>query len=299
MIGSISMGLRLLSLVLCIKVFGLCIVNESNAKFATSDTLTTVYYEYIAFTEAYENQDPKNSVSSSNLLLVNTLSSLVELEFMPTARLSVKLNEKTDKPNCGLFKLMNSERALQYYYSLPIGFIQTHRFYIRQGMGVLSPSLLNENGEIKQIGNLFDVYVDAKLILWDNISQGDFIDAAVKRIPEKNKVRIQGLTSYSSMAKMIHRSRADFGIMLPLEVAHFENKFYPLDLFAYRIAGTEALSSVHIMCNRNNASKEFLGIVDEAMQELYKTPEFVAANTFKVVPQEIPAILEAIEALQE
>lgn len=293
------MGLRLLNLVLCFQVFCLCVVNVSNANNAASDTPTTVYYEYIPFTEAYKTQDPKNSVSSSNLLLVNTLSSLVEIEFMPRARLSVKLNERTDKPICSLFKLMNSERALQYYYSLPVGFIQTHRFYSRQGMGVLSPSLLNENGEIKQIRDLFDVYVDAKLMLWDNISQGDLIDAAVKSIPEKNKVRIQGLTSYSSMAQMIHRSRADFGIMLPFEVAYFENKFYPLDLSAYRIAGAEALSAVHMMCNKRKASKEFLSIVDIALLELYKTPEFIAANTFEVSSKEIPAILHAIEALQE
>jgi hypothetical protein len=299
MIGSVSMGLRLLSLVLCIKVFGLCVVYESNANSATSDTLTTVYYEYIPFTEAYNTQDPKNSVSSSNLLLVNTLSSLVELEFMPTARLTVKLNEKTDKAICSLFKLMNSDRAQQYYYSLPVGFVQTHRFYSRQGIGILPPSLLNEDGELTQLADLFDVYTDAKLILWDNISQGDFIDAAVKSIPEKNKVRIQGLTSYGSLAKMINRARADFAIMLPFEIAHFENKFYPLDLLAYRIAGVEPTSSVHMMCNKSKASKEFISIVDATMRELYKKPEFVAANTFKVASQEIPAILQAIDALQE
>lgn len=293
------MDLRLLRFMLCAAVFCLSVVNESNANSATSNTPTTVYYEYIPFTEAHKNKDPKNSVSSSNLLLVNKLSSRIKLEFMPTARLIVKLDETTDKAICALFKLKNSKRSLQYYLSLPVGFVQTPRFYLRNEMGVLAPSLLNENGEIKQLADLFVVYADAKFMLWDNISQGDYIDAAVKNVPEKNKLRIQGLTSYSSLAKMINRSRADFAIMLPLEIAHFENKFYPLDLMTYRIEGVEPVSSVHMMCNRNKASKEFLRIVDGTIQELYKTPEFTSANIFKVEAKEVPSVLQAIEKVKK
>ena len=293
------MGLRLLSHMLCAAVFGLSVVNESNANSSNSDTPTAVYYEYIPFSEVLKNKDPKNSVSASNLLLVNKLSSLVKLEFMPTARLSVKLDEKTDQAICALFKLVNSARELQYYYSLPIGFVQTHRFYVRQGIGVLPPSLLNEKGEIKQIAKLFDVYSDAKLMLWDKIVQGDFIDAAVKSIPEKNKVSVQGLTSYSNLANMINRSRADFAIMPPLEVARFENTFYPLDLLVYRIEGVEPVSTVHMICNRNEASKQFLSKVDATLRELYKTPAFTAANIFKVEAKEVPSVLQAIEELKK
>lgn len=293
------MGLRLLSILLCVAIFCLSVVNSSNASDAKSDTPTTIYYEYIPFTEAYKNTDPKTSASSSNLLLVSALSSRAKLEFMPTARLTVKLDEKTDKAICALFKLMSKERALQYYYSLPVGFVQTHRFYMREEMGLLPESLLNDKGEIKQIAEVFDVYSDAKLMLWKNISQGDFIDAAVKRVPDSNKAYIQGLTSYGSLAKMINRARADFAIMLPLEVAHFEENFYPLDLLTYRIEGVEPVSSIHMMCNKSEASKQFLQTVDETIRILYKTPEFVSANTLNVLAKEVPSVLEAIEKIRK
>lgn len=294
-----TLGFRFFKLMLHILIFSQgMLTSESNASDAISDLPITVYYEYLVFTEAHKNQDPQNAASASNLLLLDELSSQVTVEFMPTARLAVNLNTSTAIPVCALFKLANSERVSKYYFSLPVGLLQTHRFYSRAGMGALQPSLLNEQGAIKQISTLFDIYPEAKLMLWDNISQGDFIDAALKHVPEKNKERIQGLTSYGSLGQMISRERADFAIMLPHEIAHFENKFHPLNLLAYRIDGVEPVSTMHMMCNKNNASKRFLKTVDTALRELYKTPEFVSANTFKVATEEVPFVLQAIERLQ-
>ncbi|MFT6267815.1 MAG: hypothetical protein ACJAVV_000614 [Alphaproteobacteria bacterium] len=123
------------------------------------------------------------------------------------------------------------------------------------------------------------------------ISQGNLIDKALEVVPDKNKVRIQGITLYGRLAKMISRSRADFAIMLPAEITYFENKSQSLDLLSYRIAGIEPISTVYMMCNKNKASKKFLETVDAAIRELYQTPELISANTCKVIAKEVPLVV--------
>ncbi len=292
---------RLFKLMLCFAVFSMVIFfNESNASETISDTPTIVYYEHVPFIDAYENhQDPMTAVSASNLILVNKLSSQINTKFLPSARLLTKFEEITDTAICALFKFKNSERVLQYEFSLPVGFIQTHRLYVRSGMGPLSPALLNEQGEVKQISDLFETYPDAKLMLWDKISQGELIDKAMNDIPEKNKILIKGLASYAGLAKMISRSRADFAIMIPSAVTEFENEFYPLELLSYRMEGVEPISTIHMMCNKNKASTTFLETVDATLRELYKTPEFLSANTLNVSVKEAPLVIDAIEKAKE
>jgi len=118
-------------------------------------------------------------------------------------------------------------------------------------------------------------------------------------IPEKNKILIKGLASYAGLAKMISSSRADIAIMIPSAVTEFENEFYPLDLLSYRMEGVEPISTIHMMCNKNKASTTFLETVDATLRELYKTPEFLSANTLNVSVKEAPLIIDAIEKAKE
>jgi hypothetical protein len=273
-------------------------IHESNASKTTSNNPTIVYHEHLPFTDAYKNQDPKTAVSAAKLLLINSLSTRIETQFLPSARLLTKLEENNGTSICALFKLKTAERVSQYDFSLPISFMQTHRLFVRKGIGALPPTLLNAQGEIKEISDLFDTYLDAKIILWDKISQGELIDKSIKNIPEKNKFVIQSPTEYAHLAKMINRSRADFAILYSAAVTEFENEFYPLGLLSYRIEGVEPISSVHIMCNKNKASSRFLATVNEAIIELYKTPQFVSANILNVSPNEVPLIIDAIEKIK-
>lgn len=290
---------RFLRLMLYLSIFSISIfMNISIASKAISGEPTIVYYEHVPFIEAYKNQIPNTAVSSSNLLLVNKLSSQISIQFLPSARLSNKFKEVTDIAICALFKFKTSERALQYDFSLPVGFVLNNRFYVGQEKGALPRSLLNEQGEVKHISALFDYYPDAKLMLLGNISQGEFIDKAIKDIPEKNKIIISGLTSYTSLVKMISRSRADFAIMSPYAVTEFEHEADTLDLLSYRMQGVELISTIHMMCNKNKASTKILAMVDATLRALYQTPEFLLANTVNMSAKEAPLIIDVIEKVK-
>ncbi len=257
-----------------------------------------VYYEDIYFTEAYTNQDPKNAISAAMLAVANRLPSNVNIEFLPTARLNIKFEEETKSSVCALFKLKSTERESKYYFSLPIGFMQTHRLFLREDMEPLHPSLLNKEGEVKQIPALFDFYPEAKIILWENISHGDYLDNALNKVAYKNKAFVQGMTSHVNLAKLVVHSRADFAIMPPAELAHIEGNLRSMGLVSYRIAGIEPVIKVYMMCNKNEASKKFIQTVDAAIRELYDSPEYMSANLLNISANEVPFVIEAINKVK-
>lgn len=291
---------RFIKLFLIFSAYSLCFCAAvSNANQANLDAAVYLHYEDMYFTEAHKNQDPKNAVSAAMLLVVNELSNKVQIEYLPTARSIIKFSEDTDDAICALFKLKSSEREARYYFSLPIGFMQTHRLFLRKDMGPLDASLINKQGELKQISNLFEVYPDKTLILWENISQGDYIDRALDKVAEKNKVSIQGMTSYTNLAKLILRSRADFAILPPAELTHHEKDASSLNLLSYRIEGIEPVSKVYMMCNKSDASKRFLATVNKIIRGLYKTPEYMSASLLNVSKNEAPFVVNAIEDVKQ
>jgi uncharacterized protein (TIGR02285 family) len=219
------------------------------------------------------------------------------LKFLPTIRLLAELDIDTEQSKCALFKLKTAERLDNYYFSLPISFLSTNRLYLRPGMQALSVDLLNEDGEIKNITSLFNDNQNT-ILLWQDISYGELVDAALRKIPSKNKIIIKGLTSHGSSAKMIERGRTNYAILFPSEVAEFESEMQPFDLLSYRIDGTEPISTGHLMCNKTDASKAWLDKFNAVLVELYESPEFIKANTFKISSQEKILVLNAINQLK-
>ncbi|MFT4653370.1 MAG: hypothetical protein ACJA0G_001576 [Kangiellaceae bacterium] len=255
---------------------------------------TTIYYDYIPFTKAYGTQQPKSAVSAANLLLLNNISEKVDVQFLPTIRLLSELEQDTQMSVCSLFKIKTDERSQSHYFSLPISFLSTNRLYLRRGIAPLSSSLLNAEGELKSLSSLF-IGNDKVIMLWDFISYGNLIDQAIKTIPSNNKIVIQGLTSHSSLAKMIERGRTDYAVMFPSEIVEFENNAQPLDLLSYRIEGVKPISTGHLMCKKNEASKAFLKMANNKLLELYKSPSFIEANTLNVTQQERALVINEIK----
>lgn len=274
------------------------IAHKSNASDSLSNTPMYVYYEDIYFTEAYTNQDPKNAVSAATLSVAKRLPSDVNIEFLPTARLNIKFEEETENSVCALFKLKSTERESKYYFSLPIGFMQTHRLFLRQDMAPLHASLVNKEGEVIQIASLFDFYPEAKIILWENISHGDYLDNALKQVANKNKAFVQGMTSHVNLAKLVVHSRADFAIMPPAELVHVEGNSTSMGLMSYRIAGIEPVIKVYMMCNKNEASKKLVNAVNAVIRDLYNSPEYMSASLLNVVANEVPFVVDAINKVK-
>jgi hypothetical protein len=94
---------------------------------------------------------------------------------------------------------------------------------------------------------------------------------------------------------MIERGRTDYAVMFPSEIVEFENNAQPLDLLSYRIEGVKPISTGHLMCKKNEASKAFLKMANNKLLELYKSPSFIEANTLNVTQQERALVINEIK----
>jgi uncharacterized protein (TIGR02285 family) len=260
----------------------------------TASKQTTIYYDYLPFVEANKTRKAESSVAAANLLLLRNIPKQIDVQFRPTIRLLSELEEETERSVCSLFKLKTDERSESFYFSLPISFLSTNRLYLQKGIPPLEPALLNDEGELKALSSLFEGN-NKIMMLWDFVSYGNVIDEAIKTIPSKNKIVIQGLTSHDSLAKMIERGRTDYAIIFPSEIAAFENNSQVFDLLSYRIAGVKAVSTGHLMCNKNETSKAFLQGVNDTLVQLYKSPAFIKANTLNVTPEEAALVIKEIK----
>ena len=287
---------KILKISINVVTFIFVFANVTSALQANESKKTTIYYDYLPFSSAYETQTTENIVSAPALLLLNNISSPIDVQFLPTTRLISELNNTNERVVCSLFKLKTDERSENYHFSLPVSFIINNRLYLRSDMRPIPATLLNKDGELKTLSSLFTGN-NKVIMLWDIISYGNLVDEVLKTIPAKNKVIIQGLSSHGSLTKMIERGRTDYAIMFPSEVTDFENDSKPLHLLSYRIAGVKPVSSGHIMCNKNQASKDFLRIVNNKLIELYKSPSFVTANTLNISSKETELIIKEIKKM--
>lgn len=273
----------------------LLIIIISTTSHASAHTKIKVYYDYRVFTEARETGEPKNPVSASNLLLTNAIEDLADIEFVPTIRLFNELEANPNVPLCALFKLKTAERAEGYAFSLPISFLSNNRLFLRRGLDLISPELLDENGAVSDLVELFGPDSTERIMLWEHISYGEAVDQAFTEIPSRNKQVIQVESSHGSLLKMIDRGRTDYAIIYPSEVADFEREFHDLDLKSYPIAGMPLVSTGHLMCTKNPASKAFLAQVDTIIRDLYQSTEFIEASTLGIADVEADIITKEIQ----
>ena len=285
---------------LLIKLFPMFLflfTHNASADLQNEDDKPTIYFEYFPFVQAYKTQQAGNAVSATNLLFLKNTKNEAVIKFLPSIRLQTELNADTEKPICALFKLKTRERSDKYYFSLPISFLPTNRLYLRPEMPPLPLELLNEKGELKYIRPLFNDNQNT-ILYWDSISYGELVDDALKNLPSENKVVISGVSSNGLLINMIEHSRADYAIMFPSEVAEFGSKEPGFDLLSYKISGIEPISTGHLMCNKNEASKAWLSKFNNILVEMYQSAEFTKANTFDITPQEEILVIKAINQVK-
>jgi uncharacterized protein (TIGR02285 family) len=267
--------------------------HNTSADLLNEDDKPTIYFEYYPFVEAYKSQQAGNAVSATNLLFLQNTKNEAAIKFLPSIRLQTELNADTEKPICALFKRKTRERLDKYYFSLPISFLPTNRLYLRPGMPPLPLELLNEKGELKYIAPLFDDNQNT-ILFWDGISYGELVDDVLNKLSSENKVVISGVSVNGLLINMIEHRRADYAIMFPSEVVEFGNKDPAFDLLSYKINGVEPVSTGHLMCNKNEASKAWISKFNNILVEMYQSAEFTKASTFNITPQEEILVINAI-----
>ncbi|CAH9062647.1 hypothetical protein PSECIP111951_04021 [Pseudoalteromonas holothuriae] len=224
-----------------------------------------------------QEKPPTGIANNTNLLVINALKKELITLVPASYKRALRAMHESEDAICVQNRIKTPSRLSKFLFSLPINIYLSHRLYQHKQAVPLGSSLLNADGEVESLANVFYKYKSALIVLTPSMSYGDFLDKQVRNIPGNNKVLRDGTNHYDMTFHMFKRHRADFYLGFPAAIfRHLQNN--PTDLRAYDIAGSPKYVIGHWMCNDTEQSRLFLQKLDKAITQTYQHTDFYHAH---------------------
>jgi len=223
-----------------------------------------------------QNTNDDNIVAIHNLLFARMVINPV-IEVLPMAKITEVLSAQA--PACTFFKLKTPARQSRFIFSLPTDFLLTHHLYTLKHNAPLVSAVLNNNGEVSSLAELFRQNPDKHIILLKDRSYGAELDNQIAALPDSAVYWRWGTNQYNDDVKMLVRERAAFVLTFPASVDHLTAPTGEgnSELVGYRIAGSPLFKSGHIMCNDTPQTQAFISAADNSLRSLYYEPAYRSA----------------------
>ena len=238
---------------------------------------------------------PENIAGATNKILFEQLN-LSNIEFLGASyKRTLRSMLKQDKSAiCTLNKVKTTYREKNFLFSLPVNFYISRRLYQHADSPPLSKEVLDEEGNVVSLMQLFNVYRNKLIVTADDLSYGPFLDKQLAQVDSANKVVRGGSNHYETVHRMFELKRVDFLLGYPVEVMRYakanQDKYE-----SYLIADSPRFILGHVMCNKTQVSRQVLERVNLILLSNYGTKEFLLAHINYLPVQEHRSIQEVIE----
>jgi len=223
-----------------------------------------------------ENADYDSTATETAQLLFDQLQYDNTILNVPLAR---SLNDiEKGRPVCVINKIKSQAREQRFLYSLPLNIFQTQRFYQHATLPPIPEQFLNDKGEVVNIAEVLRQYAHSSLIVAENYSYGDVLDAQIRQAEPNQIIKVSNTTFFSRFFTLFENQRSDFALIFPSALFGVYGTSVPIKLRDYPIAGNPRTVSGHVLCERSEFGKEVIEHVNDAIRALYKQPEFVSAH---------------------
>ncbi len=214
--------------------------------------------------------DAVNPVSLSvetNMLALAIPRVDIRVELVPLKRSLTFMDN--EQPVCVINKLKTAERVEKYLFSKPVNLFFNRRLYQQPELEQL------EHSESVSLVEIFKRFPERKLIISSQISYGDDLDQQIKQIPKRNViVRDAGLQG-KGIIQMFAQKRADYALLYPQELVTLTT---PLNSPSYEVAGINPYVTGHIMCAETALTKQFIGELNENIDNSLTSGELHRAH---------------------
>lgn len=223
-----------------------------------------------------EDADYDSTATETAQLLLDQLRYGKGILNVPLAR---SLNDiEQGRPVCVINKIKSKVREQRFLYSLPLNIFQTQRFYQHATLPPIPEHLLNESGEVINIAEVLREYSDSSLIVAENYSYGDLLDAQIRQAEPNQIITVSNTTFFSRFFTLFENQRSDFALIFPSALFSVYGTKVPMRLRDYPIAGNPRAVSGHIFCEKSEFGEMMIEQINSAIHALYKRPEFVSAH---------------------
>ncbi|WP_194866856.1 hypothetical protein [Pseudoalteromonas sp. PPB1] len=223
------------------------------------------------------SQQPLDISTDSNNLVLNYILKTSPSYFRPPLLLApgTRIDQllQSNLPFCALNRIKTRQRAKQYLFSLPVHLYPSHRLYFLPLNIKLAP-FLNEQGQLTDLIALLKAHPRTTLLTEAQRSYGDYLDTQLARVDKAQLIRRPGGDSYKATITMFERGRVSFILTYPTTIQRYASKLTLEQVHSIEIANNPSFVLGHIACSDTPETREFLKVVNVALQHLYQTSRF-------------------------
>jgi uncharacterized protein (TIGR02285 family) len=195
--------------------------------------------------------------SATNLLALAPEEHDIEFVFVPLKR-SLQFMKKGE-PICVINKIKTTKREKQFIFSAPINLFLSRRLYQYADLDFEKMAIP------VSFDRLFEAYPNRKLIISDQISYGNKLDALIDGISNHNKIIRRGASHSSGILDMFREQRGDYVLLFPLELS---NTSIEKPILSFEIAGIEPYIVGRLMCVDSAKTRRFIQHVNKRINAL-------------------------------
>lgn len=180
-------------------------------------------------------------------------------------------------PNaCAANRAKLEARQKYSIYSTPQAFYLTHQLFRFNQTTPLSKSLLNEEGELIAIENVFRQHPTHKIGLAKGVSFGKYLDTEIDKVAIENIYFRGGINRVTALEAMLYLNRVDYLLALPIDINPSEEQKAKLE--QYPIAGAPPYLIAHFSCSKSPVGQKVVNDINHILSKKYQSEDYYLAH---------------------
>jgi uncharacterized protein (TIGR02285 family) len=183
---------------------------------------------------------------------------------------------KNTPNSCAANRAKIKTREEYSLFSTAQSFYITHKLYRLKQADAFPKPLLNNDGEIISIHDIFRHFPDAKIGIADGVSFGPFLDKEIKDIARHNIYYRGGTNRVTALEAMLYGKRIEFLLALPFNMDPTNEQRFLLD--SYTIADAPPYLIAHFSCSKSELGQRVIEDINLLLKDIYQTQDYYRAH---------------------
>lgn len=190
-------------------------------------------------------------------------------------------------------RIKTEERQVDNVFSFPVNIFPGLRlYYLKDQKRLLAEGkdtrIFNEQGELRSLSVLFNIYPDSVIAITKGRSFGEAVDKQLQQVSNHNKLTRAGDGRYYALIQMLIKGRIDFLIDFPVEIKReLTGDTKEHNLSNVPIANIPEYIVGHIACSDSLIGHEVIKKVNNALTKLYRNNKFYQAHTRYILQSDL------------
>jgi hypothetical protein len=223
--------------------------------------------------EAYKSHHAINLSTATISLALEQTKVPLNFEYASVERSEILMEE--NRPLCATNRIKTAERLAKFLFSKPINLYLKRRIYQHVSALPLDENLLDDQGRIKNLADIFQFLPNKIVILPKGVAYIPELAEQISAISENNIYYREGGDLFQ-IPMMFEKGRGDFILEFPAVVYELLNTSLPLR--SYKLSANDGYAQGHLMCTDTAETRQLLQQLDKGLITLYEDGKLLNAH---------------------